>query len=148
MPEVLRRLPVATAPPVGVEVALTQDLRNYQRTRNRNDADASTFITDAKHLGEYWSRPREMFARCFESYVEDKLVQQDRLNTYLVSGTRDQYRIPRGPEGKEPRYCEPYPQGEERKAIHAAIDKLVGAMKKHGVLRKAFRFMIKRWLEA
>ena len=60
--------------------------------------DFSAFFLDAKERGEYWRRDHELFARAFEAWIEDELVDRKMTNSYLVSGTR----------------CEgPYPQGDE-----------------------------------
>jgi len=98
----------------------------------------SKYLTDAETLGSYWQSPHEMFARAFESWAEDKLHAQRRRSPYLVDGTRRQYNLARG----KTENLEPYPQGEERKAIHAAMDNLVSVMKKLGTMEKALERMI------
>lgn len=65
---------------------------------------------------QYYALPQELFARAFESYVEDKLG--DIVSQYLVYGTKDltnhtNFGI------------DMYPLGEERTAINTAIDKLI-----------------------
>ena len=91
------------------------------------------FVQDAEALGKaYWASSHELFARAFESYIEDDLERRERRNTYLVSGTQQKYRIPKG--GRD---VEPYPHGDERARIHGAIRKLVEAMARSGALRKA-----------
>jgi hypothetical protein len=52
-------------------------------------ASTTQFHRDASALGsKYWGSTREMFARAFESFMEDKLKSQGRKNTYLVQGTQ------------------------------------------------------------
>lgn len=34
---------------------------------------------------DYWTNPKEIFARAFEWYIEDYLEKSDRINTYLVN---------------------------------------------------------------
>lgn len=68
--------------------------------------DFSSFFLDAKDRGTYWSRNHELFARAFEAWIEDELVERGMTNSYLVSGTR---------------YNGPYPQGKERAAINEAF---------------------------
>lgn len=46
---------------------------------------------DGNRGGGYYSTPPEMFARAFESYVQDKLEDNGRRNSYLVDGTREVY---------------------------------------------------------
>ncbi|MED0677637.1 LPD1 domain-containing protein [Aneurinibacillus thermoaerophilus] len=75
------------------------------------------FLIEAEELDKgrkepYWSKPREMFARAFESWVQDKLNQQGRRNDYLVTGTKAIIG-------------QPYPRGEERKKINEAMDRMV-----------------------
>ncbi|MFB5268197.1 LPD1 domain-containing protein [Paenibacillus enshidis] len=69
--------------------------------------DYSDFFLDAKERGAYWYRPQELFARAFESWIEDLLEAKRMTNTYLVCGTK----------------WGPYPTGEERVRIHAAFEK-------------------------
>jgi len=109
-----------------------QEIAEHRKTSPDEYMERSRFVTDASSLGDYWARNHELFARAFESYVEDKLHDKKQLNTYLVSGTRVQYKIPRAGETREP-----YPQGEERKAINAAMENLTQTMARHRSLRKA-----------
>lgn len=80
----------------------------------------------------YWTRPHEMFARCFEAYVQDQLEDNGRLNSYLVDGTRT-------PNPKLGRELHPYPMGEERKRINAAFEHLLSVMREGKHLEKALR---------
>lgn len=97
----------------------------------------SSFAIGAQELDAggkpYWSETHEMFARAFHAYVEDKLADQNRENGYLASYGDNKYHFDRmtGMQWK------PFPEGEERKRINAAFDKLVEAVRKHGVLAKA-----------
>lgn len=103
---------------------------DQERSAFRRSGKAlSQFAQHANVLGDYWARPHEMFARAFESYVQDKLESQGRRSTYLVDGTSKTYTW----KGD----AQPYPQGEERKAINQAMDKLFEAMGRHQTLKKA-----------
>lgn len=62
----------------------------------------------------YWSTTIEMFARAFDAYVFDKVAASEATNTYLAGLNNS---------------IETSPMGEERKAINAAFDKLVGTLK-------------------
>jgi hypothetical protein len=97
----------------------------------------STYAEHAGMLGGYWSRPHEMFARAFESFVEDELEAAERKNTYLVAGTNVDYGIRRAKFPKEK--LEPYPRGDDRKRINDAFRALVAAMREHHTLEKALR---------
>lgn len=74
-----------------------------------------------------------MFARAFHAYVEDKLADQNRENGYLASYGDNKYHF----DPMTGMQWKPFPEGEERKRINAAFDKLVEAVRKHGVLAKA-----------
>jgi hypothetical protein len=69
--------------------------------------DESSFYLDAKRRSAYWKRDHELFARAFEAWIEDELVDRGMTNSYLVSGTR----------------CidGPYPYGEERLNINQSF---------------------------
>lgn len=68
--------------------------------------DSSAYYLDAKERGAYWRRDHELFARAFEAWIEDELVERGMTNSYLVSGTR---------------YGGPYPEGAERETINEAF---------------------------
>ncbi len=99
------------------------------------------FMRDAVAIAPYYARNREMFARCFESYVEDELVAHGRTSTYLVDGTRERYQMlgfEKTPDGQAvARSCEPYPQGDERVRIHGAMKGLIEALRTTGHLAKS-----------
>jgi|GEM_PF-1563991 len=81
--------------------------------------DAKTeFAQHAKQLGTYWNRPEELFARAFESFVEDEATGRGWCTQYLVFGTQDDYSGCRGL---------PYPTGIERRRIDLALRALVAA---------------------
>ena len=74
---------------IGVRQKLTSVRHDLQIARLAVDRASTTqFARDAAALGSaYWGSTREMFARAFETFVEDKLHDQGRKNTYLVQGT-------------------------------------------------------------
>ena len=93
----------------------------YDETRR---ALLNVLIENAKHnemlkfaekQGEYWQRNEEMFARSWESYVNDKLENEGRYNGYLVRGTK--------------KTGEAYPQGDQRARLHVAFDALNNALR-------------------
>lgn len=94
----------------------------------------SSFAMEAQKLdngaiGKYWSKPHEMAARAFQSYVEDKLASQGRRNDYLSAKADNKYYRMDG--------TSPFPEGEERTRINAAFDKLIAAMQADNSLAKA-----------
>lgn len=56
--------------------------------------------------GEYWQQNIEMFARAWESFIEDSLTKKKRYSGYLVRGTTP-YAV--------------YPQGEQRERLFTAF---------------------------
>ncbi len=110
----------------------------------------SNYALTAAAMGEYWSRPREMFARAFEAYIEDKLAVAGRKNTYLVSGTNTAGKAKT--EGGWAAYEHPklaaqglptnvYPQGDERIRVGVAMDELVGALRATRAMEKALKVL-------
>ena len=77
---------------------------------------------DAENSGQPWATPHEMGARAFEAYVKDKLAEQGRRNDYLAKNTSDNII---------------FPEGEERKRINAAFDKLFRVIAETNAIRKA-----------
>jgi hypothetical protein len=80
------------------------------------------YLAEAKKLGPYWRRPHELFARAFESWMEDQMTARGWRNEYLVCGTTRDYAKCRGL---------PYPTGEERKRINAAMGRLLAECELH-----------------
>jgi hypothetical protein len=80
----------------------------------------------------YYATHKEMAARAFSAYVDDKLRKNGRLNDYLAyATTNDFYNDPI--EGQE----YPYPDGEERERINTAFDRLFEVVNKNNAIRKA-----------
>jgi len=90
----------------------------------------SAYSKSAKELDQlmgrktpYYSKTEEMWARAFESYVNDKLKAKGITNTYLVhSVNNDVYAL-----------FNPFPAGEERQNINKAFDNLIETMKAEGL---------------
>jgi hypothetical protein len=80
------------------------------------------FLANAIRIGggasTYWTRPTELFARSFESWVHDRIGQAGGRSDYLVHGVEDG-RLS-GPEWKG----DPYPSGEERIRFGRLFDDL------------------------
>jgi hypothetical protein len=85
--------------------------------------EKSDFVQQATKLGRYWSRPQELFARAFESFIEDELAQRGWCSPYLVFGTQRDYKACRGL---------PYPTGTERERIAVALRDLLTAFASEG----------------
>ena len=88
----------------------------------------TSFAMDARELdqgrgGNYWTSPHEMAARAFQGYVEDKMAEKEGKNPFLNHAPENAaIATPWGLKRV-------YPHGEERKAINAAFDKFVSALK-------------------
>ena len=107
---------------------------NYLQRALNNESETTTVKTDLLLDSEsfdrgrasaYFSRKLEMFARCFETYVNDKMRENGTNNDYLTYS-------------KSPIYIEmfgksPYPEGEEKKAINEAFDNLFNTVQEKTV---------------
>lgn len=83
---------------------------------------------DQAQFGKYWSQPRELAARAFQAWCEDRLQGQGRRNDYL-SVKADNRHYPPGEK--------PFPEGEERTRINAAFDRLMQVVAREDLLTKA-----------
>ena len=110
--------------------------RYSQRLKMLADAQAgaekqrmvpTSFAMNAKELdqgrgGDYWTTPHEMAARAFQGYVEDKIAELGGTSRFLNYAPENAGILT--PWGAKI----PFPAGQERKAINAALDKFVGAL--------------------
>lgn len=86
---------------------------------------------DQGSSGKYWSSPREMAARAFSSFMQDKLEGAGRRNTYLVSmADNEAYKALGEPH-------RPFPEGPERDRINTAFETLFTVLRERDVLAKA-----------
>jgi hypothetical protein len=96
----------------------------------------SSFAREAVYLdsgksASYWSSTKELAARAFQAWTEDRLRDQGRRSDYLsVKADNKWYRSPFG----DPK---PFPEGEERTRINAAFDRLITAVSSNDLLAKA-----------
>jgi hypothetical protein len=97
----------------------------------KTDRTTSNYFEESKKLdnwpSSYWSKIIEMGARAFSSYLNDKMAEKGWQNNYLAHATENSDYI----------VGNPYPEGEERKAINAAFDELFGVIRETGAIRKA-----------
>ncbi|MFW6047310.1 MAG: LPD1 domain-containing protein [Candidatus Woesearchaeota archaeon] len=82
------------------------------------------FLADAKRIdslrsGEYWSTDNEIFARAFESYIEDTLNSKEIKSPYLVHGTSADKYIGTFNDKKV------YPDKEEREMFNKNFDEYI-----------------------
>jgi hypothetical protein len=76
----------------------------------------ATKLDKSKH---YYRESVEMFARSFESYVLDRINENDEQSDYLVSSGKA--------PGKQNPDCSRYPLGLERKSINEKMDNFIQA---------------------
>lgn len=79
----------------------------------------------------YWASTEEMAARAFQGWIEDRLADKGQRNDYLSNSANNKMYQNSMQKWK------PFPEGEERTRINAAIDKIVAAMQKQKTLLKA-----------
>lgn len=106
----------------------------------------SRYNADCKAMkSSYLADPAEMFARAFESFVEDELKNNGRRNNYLVMSTQDIQPTGKAsaltPKGEE---AQIYPQGEDRQRINAAMREFVEALKEDGAFKKGMKSLQER----
>lgn len=91
--------------------------------RGRTDYANQAQALSGKSENGYWTRPTEMFARAFESWVFDRVTAMGARSDYLVHGVEEDRFAGGAYKGN------PYPAGEERARINAAFDKLATTVK-------------------
>lgn len=84
---------------------------------------------DAGSVGKYWSSVEEMAARAFQSYLEDRMQGMGRRNDYLSAGADNGKYASSG--------AKPFPEGEERERINAALDGVFEALRQEKIFEKA-----------
>jgi len=83
--------------------------------------------------GKYWSKPIEMAARAFQTWLEDSLASQNRRNDYLsAKADNKHYFNPQSGKG-----WKPFPDDDERTRINKAFDRLFAAIRDAKVFEKA-----------
>jgi hypothetical protein len=117
--EVLRNAPDA--------FALAKDRDTLLASELMTKIARTKYFTDAEKLDEgkskvYWSSVRELAARAFESYVQDRCEQNGQRDDYLVHGTGEERFVGASRS--------PYPVGADRQVINAAFDGFVAFMRK------------------
>lgn len=84
------------------------------------------YFKDAEHFDagkskKYWSSVRELAARAFESYVQDKCADEGWRDDYLVHGAEE--------ERFEEALHSPYPVGADRRAIAEAFGPFIALIR-------------------
>lgn len=73
--------------------------------------------------GNYWSEWHELLARAGQAYIQDKLAEKKMQNDYLTRDTKAE------DDDKTSSLARVYPQGEERKRINKAFDRVFDALR-------------------
>lgn len=94
--------------------------KTYPKGRSSYAGEAQKLV--GKSSTGYWTRPTEMFARAFESWVFDKVAAMGAKSDYLVHGVEEDRFAGGGYKGN------PYPTGQERATINAAFDNLASTI--------------------
>ena len=82
---------------------------------------------DRRRSENYWSKPLELFARAFSSYIEDKLEESGRKSEFLSYGSNnDLYNTWKIDAADR---VQPFPEGEERKKINQAFQAFFNELK-------------------
>lgn len=90
---------------------------------------------DGERSKPYFSTGREMFARVFESWMEDTLAKNKTQNNYLVANTSEKHVKVFGA---------PFPQGSERKHMFEKMGNLMKAVVGTGEIKKALEMDLQK----
>lgn len=147
------------------EQAIERTKQRYVGERTWQEADAyrqiadvyrKTFTTEAmvfhkdtnyhkgakSYGGNYWSEWHEMLARAGQAYIQDKLAEAKMQNDYLTRDTKTT------DDDKTSSLAKVYPQGEERKRINKAFDKVFDVLREKYPLSTEARNPIQKTFNA
>lgn len=117
------------------------DYKDMALSLDRTEFYKNSELCDCYYSKEsmgYWSSDKEMFARAFSCYVEDKLSERSCRSDYLC-GLSDSAEFMHNGEIKKA-----FPDGEERKAINKCFDKVFDQLKELGLLHSQDLVPVKR----
>lgn len=98
-------------------------IENFKNAKDLIRQGETNYFRAAKNLDEtrsipYYTNDTELFARAFESYIEDKLKSQGLRSDYLVYATNYSYGD-----------FSPYPCGAERELLYDSFEKFFESLK-------------------
>lgn len=97
---------------------------------------ASAVDLDNSRASDYYQLPHELAARAFSSYIEDKLAERKMRSDYLSAKSSNEHYSFHEIYGKNGlTTMKPFPEGDERKAINAAFDRLFDVVNRRYVKR-------------
>jgi hypothetical protein len=103
-----------------MDAMMVEDITAERIKWTRYRQEAGKCLGRGRFGKSYWTAPCEMFARAFEAYVYDWLKERGRRNDYLAHGVgAEQFADASKYRGN------PYPTGEERTRINAAMAGLI-----------------------
>lgn len=117
------------------------DYKDMALSLDRTEFFKNSELCDCYYSKEsmgYWSSDKEMFARAFSCYVEDKLAERSCRSDYLC-GLSDSAVFMHNGELKKA-----FPDGDERKAINKCFDKVFDQLKELGLLHSQELVPVKR----
>lgn len=100
------------------------ELESARFRKTDTDFMRSAEQLDAQRSSKYYTKPLEMFARAFESYVFDAIEKRAQKSEYLVHGVEGS-RYSEGYTGN------PYPSGSERDEFYSMMQKASTALEQH-----------------
>jgi len=111
-------------PDAAVRPEVVDAFRNIRQTVNRIRLRERSERLDRVRTKTYWATDIEMTARAFESYVIEKLKDQNASNDYLANIVSEDYWKASEALGMEDSNSYPYPEAAEIPEIRAAYDNL------------------------
>ncbi len=111
-------------PHMSVRPEVVEAFRNIRQTVNRIKLRERSRKLDKVRTKAYWSTDVEMTARAFESYVIERLKDQNASNDYLANIVSEDYWKASEALGMEDSGSYPYPEAAEIPEIRAAYDNL------------------------
>ena len=111
-------------PDMAVRPEVIDAFRNIRQTVNRIRMRERSQNLDKVRTKAYWSTDVEMAARAFESYVIEKLQDQQGANDYLANIVSEDYWKASEALGMQGSDSYPYPEAAEIPEVRAAYDNL------------------------
>lgn len=109
-------------PASDVRPEMADAFRNIRQTVNRIRMKERSKALDKVRTKAYWSTDIEMSARAFESYVVERLKDQNASNDYLANIVSEDYWKASEALGMQESDSYPYPEAAEVPEIRAAYD--------------------------
>ena len=105
--------------------------KEYNRNLRGGFREYSKFYKAAIDMGLYWGEPCEVFARCFEAFVQENLDIGELRNTYLVHRAKAMANFPGF-----------YPDKEDQGGISREMRKLVNALQDDDFFEKVLKRLV------